>query len=142
MTLRSSDLQSDSDLDSIRNSCDVFLRRASFSQVCCSSGVRSLSASQLWDGAPPPLNIRWHNSPPHPHNTNTNIQDGEVLEKKNTAGIPGNLCTQLPVLKKKSFQTQVCVCQQGQLDRRLLQQDQHLCSLLTIIFPNPGRRCP
>ena len=25
MTLRSSDLQSDSDLDSIRNSCDVFL---------------------------------------------------------------------------------------------------------------------
>ena len=27
MTLRSSDLQSDSDLDSIRNSCDVFLRK-------------------------------------------------------------------------------------------------------------------
>ena len=26
MTLRSSDLQSDSDLDSIRNSCDVYLR--------------------------------------------------------------------------------------------------------------------
>ena len=26
MTLRSSDLQSDSDLDSIRNSCDVFLQ--------------------------------------------------------------------------------------------------------------------
>ena len=28
MTLRSSDLQSDSDLDSIRNSCDVFLTQA------------------------------------------------------------------------------------------------------------------
>ena len=27
MTLRSSDLQSDSDLDSIRNSCDVFLQK-------------------------------------------------------------------------------------------------------------------
>ena len=26
MTLRSSDLQSDSDLDSIRNSCDVYLQ--------------------------------------------------------------------------------------------------------------------
>ena len=30
MTLRSSDLQSDSDLDSIRNSCDVFLKVYAF----------------------------------------------------------------------------------------------------------------
>ena len=30
MTLRSSDLQSDSDLDSIRNSCDVFLAKINF----------------------------------------------------------------------------------------------------------------
>ena len=31
MTLRSSDLQSDSDLDSIRNSCDVFYYMAQLS---------------------------------------------------------------------------------------------------------------
>ena len=30
MTLRSSDLQSDSDLDSIRNSCDVYISHSKF----------------------------------------------------------------------------------------------------------------
>ena len=35
MTLRSSDLQSDGDLDSIRNSCDVFL----FPMIICFAGV-------------------------------------------------------------------------------------------------------
>jgi len=39
MTLRSSDLQSDSDLDSIRNSCDVWTTKRDFCLTCsCASG--------------------------------------------------------------------------------------------------------
>ena len=57
MTLRSSDLQSDSDLDSIRNSCDVFLSR-----ICLRHGLRvyCMQFLQMKMGS----NIVWHFSDP------------------------------------------------------------------------------
>ena len=51
MTLRSSDLQSDSDLDSIRNSCDVlknfFPGGVMFLEILCTSWVNSNNLSWL-----------------------------------------------------------------------------------------------
>ena len=57
MTLRSSDLQSDSDLDSIRNSCDVFLSR-----ICLRHGLRvyCMQFLQMKMGS----NMVWHFSDP------------------------------------------------------------------------------
>ena len=47
MTLRSSDLQSDSDLDSIRNSCDVYLRKALY-QWTMRRKMLAISSKMVW----------------------------------------------------------------------------------------------
>ena len=48
MTLRSSDLQSDSDLDSIRNSCDVFFELSEINRGPVNSDFRPPSATSVW----------------------------------------------------------------------------------------------
>ena len=49
MTLRSSDLQSDSDLDSIRNSCDVFFKNM-YNDIFLGKGVYGVDDDNDDDG--------------------------------------------------------------------------------------------